>query len=294
MLIDGNGDGTIDREVAPSSILELDEAEDQVRPLTTINVSGATGDKDWYVSGPLITLTAEDGDGSGVLKTEYAIGDEEFKDYIEPVLLSKEGIFTFRYFSTDRAGNIEEEKTKTIKIDGSSPVVTLAVPAEGEKYKRTQEINIKANISDSVSGVSADSVRYSFDGKEVESRVDLFYKNLGAHLIEVEAKDLAGNTGQDSSGIIIETDINGVIEGVKRLDRDKHFFKKIVKEFILTQLALVKKFSDKGGKNSDKIIKNSLTLLLKQVELYHRLNWVDDIGYGIIKSDLEFLLKTKL
>ncbi len=81
----------------PSAILDQSQLVDIVPPETTI-----------FSEAGQVTLDASD-DGAGVLKTEYSFDDgqtwEEYRYFLEPGDIDK-----IEYYSTDRAGNIEQTK----------------------------------------------------------------------------------------------------------------------------------------------------------------------------------------
>jgi hypothetical protein len=105
---------------APSNVVTV--RIDKNAPVTQISLSGAEGGDGWYTSPVILTLTAED-KLSGVAGTYYAVdGGEPQRGTV--VTLTADGTHTVRYWSLDRAGNIEAAQTRTINIDATAPVLT--------------------------------------------------------------------------------------------------------------------------------------------------------------------------
>jgi len=127
LKLDEDGDGNFDEDLQPTSILDENDSGDIMPPETSINVSG-NKKRDYFIQA-LVELVAED-DNSGVLKTKYSINDSPWHDYTEPFKLDKTAYgneVTIRYFSTDKAGNPEAIKEKTILNIGLE-----LQPVEGE------------------------------------------------------------------------------------------------------------------------------------------------------------------
>ncbi len=115
--LDINGDEVVDQVVAPSSVLDESQSGDLVDPITTILIDGKKKDTTQPFTKPVkISFTSID-DNSGVLKMEYSLNNgQSWVTYVDPVTISTRGDNKILYKSTDRAGNIEAEKSVTITI----------------------------------------------------------------------------------------------------------------------------------------------------------------------------------
>jgi hypothetical protein len=124
MDIDYDGDGTIDEIKEPDTV---DTATIDVEPpITTPLMSGTTGNNGWYISNVSVNLTATDNaGGSGVNKTEYSFDNATWITYNANFTVTTEGTTTLYFRSIDNAGNIESTKNQTIKIDKTSPEVSI-------------------------------------------------------------------------------------------------------------------------------------------------------------------------
>ncbi|MES2023404.1 MAG: alpha/beta fold hydrolase [Patescibacteria group bacterium] len=94
--MDQDGDNTFEKEFAPSSSLGATQANDLTAPETTASVAGRN-----------LSFSSTD-ENSGVLKTEYSI-DDGVSWVLYNSAFNASGK-TVKYFSTDKAGNIESIK----------------------------------------------------------------------------------------------------------------------------------------------------------------------------------------
>jgi len=187
---------------------------DETAPTTQCQLSGYKGNDGWYITNVTVTLVATDAT-SGVNKTFYRINNGTWNEYTEPFDITEDGVYTLYYYSVDKAGNEEEEKTKTIKIDKAMPTVTIIKPREGYLYIEDREImstvfgntiiigkiTIVVDASNHESGIS--KVEFCIDNVLQESVTQQPYAwqwnylAIGTHLIKVIAYDNAGNSASD-------------------------------------------------------------------------------------------------
>lgn len=97
---------------------------DNASPQTTISV----GEPSRFVGKVLhvknktpFTLDADDGDGSGVLLTEYRIDEGDWVAYTESFTVDIAGQRLIQYRSKDKAGNLEDVKTLSVYIESEFP-----------------------------------------------------------------------------------------------------------------------------------------------------------------------------
>lgn len=118
LAVDENGDGSFEKTISPSSVLNENEAGDLESPTTEITVSGQKESDNIFTSDVTISLTALDNiNGSGLLKTEYSLDNSSsWNIYDAPIVVNKKGDYTILYKATDRAGNIETTREYNFKI----------------------------------------------------------------------------------------------------------------------------------------------------------------------------------
>ncbi len=98
---------------------------DKTEPSTVAYKSGSRGTDDWYRGDVKIGLNGDD-DTSGYKTSFYTLeNDVNYIEYTEPLILSDNGNYKIFYYSVDKAGNMEENKSVSFRIDKISPIVSL-------------------------------------------------------------------------------------------------------------------------------------------------------------------------
>ncbi len=133
LQVDKDNNGTVDLTLTSSSTLTGDDLTDTQAPVTTAALNGSQGANDWHTSDVTLSFTGEDS-GAGILKTYYYKDtDQVLHDADAPITINTEGITKLRYFSIDRAGNMEESKEITIKIDKTAPELIMQFDPQTKK-----------------------------------------------------------------------------------------------------------------------------------------------------------------
>ncbi|KAA0008735.1 MAG: hypothetical protein FE042_01220 [Thermoplasmata archaeon] len=192
---------------------------DKEPPVTTHSLSGTMGLNDWYISPVTITLTADDGDGSGVEHIYYCLDGCGIEVYTSPITVSTGGPHTLEYWSVDKVGNQEAHHTITFKIDTVNPTVEISQPTPGIYVKGRKiwpifgifkcpftliigSIDVKVNANDENSGV--DRVEFYIDEDLLNTDTEEPYewtwneRVFFTHTITVKVYDKAGLTAEDS------------------------------------------------------------------------------------------------
>ncbi|MDD5527824.1 MAG: Ig-like domain-containing protein [Patescibacteria group bacterium] len=251
--VDSNGDGTIDKTIAPDSVLTGEQINDLTAPQTTINISGQAGNNGYYVSDVQIKLSATD-DNSGVLKTEYSLDDGQvWQDYVDKIILSGDGEHNIIYRSIDKAGNQEANQTATIEVDQIKPIISVLLPQEGQEVLRNNALDVEYFAADNFSGINTATAKIYFNGQTINSNtIDLFKQNLGSHQVKIAIQDLAGNQAEQIINFSVITDINGTIADVNRAYDEKMITKVEAKNGLINDLTDIKNFQEKYGQRIDK------------------------------------------
>ncbi len=133
---------------------------DNTPAVTTLAMNPATpnGEHNWYITNPTVTLTASDPilggggstPGSGVASIKYKIDSGSEMTYTNtPFTVSGDGTHTVTYWSIDKVGNIEIQKTTLpFKIDTTPPLVNIT------KEKHLNSMIFTANATDATSGIN--------------------------------------------------------------------------------------------------------------------------------------------
>jgi len=191
---------------------------DRTAPVTTAAVDptgpGAGG---WYAGPVTVTLTAADEEnGSGVGKTEYRLDGEGWTVYTGPVAVAGDGDHTVAYRSTDKAGNVEADKSVTAKIDGTKPTLTVSGLTDGQIYGDSQDLRIAWQAADATSGVK--SVTARLDGKAYQSGTlqALYEFTAGLHVLSLNVVDNAGNQTSQTVSFGVDTSTRDLVNLVDR------------------------------------------------------------------------------
>ncbi|GAA2899512.1 hypothetical protein GCM10010517_65050 [Streptosporangium fragile] len=182
---------------------------DAKAPVTKAALDPAEQPTGWHTGPVTVTLTAAD-DGSGVAGTEYRVNDGDWTAYTGPVRVESDGTHKVSFRSEDKAGNQEEAKDVTIKLDATEPELTVGGLTEDGRYGDAAQITVTAEGKDEGSGI--DTVRATLDDRELklDERLDLHTLPLGAHTVKVTATDKAGNRAERSATLTVTTSFGDV------------------------------------------------------------------------------------
>jgi len=199
------------------TVIDNDGAEDYDEVNVTVDVTppitnhSLNEEKEWYNTSVTITLNATD-NLAGVNATYYKIDDGDWQTYTEPFNFSAEGIHKIYYYSIDNAGNVEDEKNFTIKIDTKAPTAKLNEPQEGYIYIAGRKLmptlfgntfiigkfTAEAEASDDTSGI--DYVEFILNGEILWKDYVAPYSvalpqefPFSANKLKIVAYDKAGN-----------------------------------------------------------------------------------------------------
>ncbi|MEM3466679.1 MAG: DNRLRE domain-containing protein [Candidatus Jordarchaeales archaeon] len=186
---------------------------DTVPPVTTIRIgspkylSGTTT----YVSGLTVFELSATDDASGVKETKYRFDGGSWEIYILGFTLSilSDGPHTIGYYSIDRAGNNEVEKTVPIILDNTPPTISGALPT-GSIVIGSTSVKFTVRVEDSGSGVK--EVRLTVDGvsQGVMMSGSDYSKTIslseGSHTWSIEAVDNLDNAASWSGTFMLTVD----------------------------------------------------------------------------------------
>jgi hypothetical protein len=171
---------------------------DSKKPKTSYNFTpeNPDGENGWYISIPNITLNSKVNLTSESNVTTYYHWDSGFNKKYSGELSASEGEHTFYYHGEDEAGNIESERSISIKVDTFNPITNISItPSEPDGnygwYLCPPNITLKLNQT-VISEVQTTFYYYWDDGSP-----DVYTQNItppeGVHQLKFYAVDLAGN-----------------------------------------------------------------------------------------------------
>ncbi len=131
-------------------------------PTTVGSFSGTWWYDVWYQSPVQVYLNPSDS-ASGVASTYYTIDGGATQTYTGLFNISNGGIHTVNYWSVDRAGNTEAQKSLTVRVDNTAPTTQLSASGTaGANGWYRSAVQVSLNASDSQVGVNV--TMYRVDG----------------------------------------------------------------------------------------------------------------------------------
>jgi hypothetical protein len=135
------------------------DSSDTGPPLTEARVAGYLAEHSWFSTAVNVTLEASDVH-TGVALTSYRIDGSAWTAYSTAVRIASQGIHTFEFYSVDGAGNVEETRSITIKIDTEPPFST-ALAISVLKLTNTKNTTLEFEFADNTSGI----IMYEFQSE---------------------------------------------------------------------------------------------------------------------------------
>jgi hypothetical protein len=188
---------------------------DTTAPTTTATLTPEPNEDGWNNSDTVVSLSAEDQAGSGIDKITYStsgaqiIAQTDASGDSVDITLDQEGTTTLTYYATDKAGNVEDQKTLTVKIDKTAPTITNLGPTTQPNalgwYKTDVTNRFKA--SDALSGLStACTTSFPAQGNDNIQSKTTSGEGLSVKVTSDRCTDVAGNTaaGIDSDNFQID------------------------------------------------------------------------------------------
>src|SRR5215207_494514 len=197
-----------------TSVLGLDDVKtskadpDTTKPSTSATRSVEPNAAGWNKANVTVRLNATDNQGgSGVQKITYSASGAQTiaqtdatGDSVE-VVLGQEGTTTLTYYATDKAENVEDKKTLTIKIDKSTPTGSVTIN-DGASRTRSRSVTLSLSATDPSPGSGMSQMRISNTQSGLSSATWEAYSTTkawtlssgqGTKTVYVQYRDGAGN-----------------------------------------------------------------------------------------------------
>ncbi|WP_379145210.1 Ig-like domain-containing protein [Paenibacillus sp. sgz500992] len=212
-----NASGTVGFYVGGFSEMWFDDVKftriDKTAPVSTAVLTPALPDgaDGWYTQPVTVQLNTAD-TGTSVTDTVYSInGGDTWLPYQGPLTFSQDGQYSLLYRSVDYAGNSEESKTLSFKLDSSAPELTVAEPAP-KAYAGTESLTLSWAAIDAMSGVDSAKTVARLDEEAVEpgTQVPLYTLDIGSHTFAVSVSDSAGNRQESTVTFSTYADVSSL------------------------------------------------------------------------------------
>ena len=196
LQVDDNGDGTIDRILKPTVILDEAQSVDTEAPVLTHEIKGTSGLDGWYSSDVEVTLSAQDSN-SGVNRVLYSIDDSLYHLYSTPLTFQEEGITPLYIGASDHNRNGVSQQLD-IKIDKNPPAAPVV------NYEPVDWTNNHVRVSiihgkDALSGSNKSQYKIGAEGEWYDYTAPLEVKLEGITPVYARTIDYAGNIGAETS-----------------------------------------------------------------------------------------------
>ena len=198
---------------------------DTQAPLTTAGGLQANGYSGWRNAAQNVTLTADDGTGSGAAAIHYTVDGGAAQTYSAPIQVAAQGSHPIVYWATDGAGNTETSHTGYVNVDLALP--TVSDDADGAWHNTGVTVHLSPADTGG-SGVAAVQYRpqgtqtwLDAAGNAIEAAAPGDGTNDGAHAFEYRALDAAGN--QSTTGACtVKIDTQAPVTAATGLQPDNH------------------------------------------------------------------------
>jgi hypothetical protein len=251
------------------------------------------GNNGWYRSNIEIALNAADHpDGSGLQKTEYGFAatpnvvfSGPWYTYTVPLQGTLEGFGYLIYRSIDQAGNIEPYHMQYIKVDKTPPAIHVFAP-QSMDYLHSATFYLLWKPFEKGSGMDTSSTMLDGQPAANGQAVDLFFLNLGPHIVTVQASDMAGNTTTVTVPFNVVADIDSLRAVTARAYDLGWINKQSTYNNLDASLRAAEQSIDKG---QYRVAKRQLLLYIIQLRLYNGKS-INQQAYDLLKRDALYVL----
>ncbi|HEX5847935.1 MAG TPA: PxKF domain-containing protein [Rubrobacter sp.] len=190
---------------------------DLTPPNTEATLSPEPNIDGWNSNDVTVSLDATDEGGSNVEGIVYSASGAQTVEETTvggsstSLDITAEGETTITYAARDHAGNLEDQKTISVRIDRSDPEVSISSPADGAEYALDESVAADYSCSDALSGLA-----YCLG--TVPDNVGIDTASVGQKTFAVEAADDVGNVVSASSIYHVIYDFDGFFSPVDNPD----------------------------------------------------------------------------
>jgi len=266
-----------------------------------------------------------EGTGEGEYKLSASFIDDEQdidKEFFGNIQQGQIQSFDFAY-----EAEAEDPISELIPEDNVLPVITINNPTENEQYLHNENLIIDYTATDDFSGIA--NIIINLDNQVLSTTaIDLFYYNVGEHILNITAADNAGNIAIAEVKFETIANIDSTIQDIEKMYGLNWISKKSVKQVLIVKLEVLQKRLDvfvkqketieklkqtisdntkikednkqklldqfdnrllKLEQQEDEFIEKSLANLEKDLSKFYSKEMINQQGYDIIISDINYL-----
>lgn len=169
---------------------------DTTAPTLNLATTGTMGQNSWYVSAVTLTPTASDAT-SGLYSLEVTTDGNTWSSVSAPLILT-DGVYTVQFRATDNAGNISQTPSQQVKIDATTPSLSLNVSGtRGQNDWFISSTTVTPNASDAGSGINKTEAKIDNGTWSIVNSSASFVD--GVHTYQYKVTDNAGNVTETPS-----------------------------------------------------------------------------------------------
>ncbi|HEX5827130.1 MAG TPA: FlgD immunoglobulin-like domain containing protein [Candidatus Limnocylindrales bacterium] len=179
---------------------------DGTPPTTRATPAYTEGANGWIVSPVDVTLTAKD-TLSGVKSISWRVNGGTTRTYDGVATMKTNGVRTFEYRATDKAGIRESWRSLTFRIDTADPVISASLTGtKGDVAGAFRgPVTVTPTFSDATSGVVARTVAVDGGDPVALTSESVRLEDDGTHDVVFRARDAAGNKAVKTFSFVIDT-----------------------------------------------------------------------------------------
>ncbi|MBE0669347.1 MAG: Ig-like domain repeat protein [Anaerolineales bacterium] len=168
---------------------------DTVTPVVDVSLSGSMGLNNWYVSNLTVTPSASDL-GSGIASLEAAVDGGPWISAVSGEALAfTDGIHSIQFRAMDNAGNLTQTVIQEIKVDTTTPVISLKINGtSGKNDWFVSNATVTPIADDVTSGIA--TLEVATDGAPWAAVNEPLFFSDGIHSYQYRVTDNAGNVTQ--------------------------------------------------------------------------------------------------
>ena len=166
-------------------------ALDATAPTTTATATGTLHPSGWYTATATVRLAGRDA-FSGMRATYYRLDGGKKTRYAGPIAIATSGDHHVAYWSVDKAGNVEPDRSLEVKVDVSPPVTAPVLTGPvGETGFYRDDVTVGLDATDAQSGVASSQI--AVDGGPLGPFAGpIVVSAAGAHEVTFRSTDLTG------------------------------------------------------------------------------------------------------